>query len=438
MAITSTTIDLVFCPAVDEQCMDHYDIYNANGDVLLGTTDSEDFTYRVTGLSPLTSYTFYAIAVDCAGNESLPSNNITVSTNNLPSPQPPDDVINLAVFNVTDTTANISWDAIVDWGDNPMGGYNIYHSNGTLFHQTVGVNAYYDPTNLVASTTYNLKVKAYDSLGIESANFSNTITFTTDPTPAQVPTTPTNLVIVDTHAYSVDLSWDASTFPNGVGGYTVHDELGTLLSTIPTSQTTWTEIGLSSNTTYSFKVRAYGADTLVSGFSNIVTTTTTTVVETTNNYGSVASFIPSFGSDWVNVPNILSSGSGASSVIPAYGETDRLYANGFGFAIPGTAIVTGIQMEVYRGALYGYVNGGLVQLMTSNVPIGNPKYFSGTFNTLGELKTYGWDSDMWGTTLTAADVNSPFFGCSLICSNGSVQDEPLIDYLRLKVFYVMP
>ena len=53
-----------------------YDIYK-NG-VYIASTNT--IKYTVTGLTPATTYTFYVIAKDKAGNKSVPSNIVTITT----------------------------------------------------------------------------------------------------------------------------------------------------------------------------------------------------------------------------------------------------------------------------------------------------------------------------------------------------------------------
>jgi chitinase len=53
-----------------------YDIYK-NGVYIASTNNIK---YTVTGLTPATTYTFYVIAKDVAGNKSAPSNFVTITT----------------------------------------------------------------------------------------------------------------------------------------------------------------------------------------------------------------------------------------------------------------------------------------------------------------------------------------------------------------------
>jgi chitodextrinase len=73
---TDTTTDLSWTASADNIAVSGYDIYQDGN--LIGS--SFGTTYTVTGLSPLTSYDFYVVAKDAAGNTSGNSNTVTVQT----------------------------------------------------------------------------------------------------------------------------------------------------------------------------------------------------------------------------------------------------------------------------------------------------------------------------------------------------------------------
>lgn len=73
---TDTTTDLSWTPSSDNVSVSGYDIYQDG--VLVATSFTANFT--VTGLTPLTSYDFYVVAKDAAGNTSGNSNTVTVVT----------------------------------------------------------------------------------------------------------------------------------------------------------------------------------------------------------------------------------------------------------------------------------------------------------------------------------------------------------------------
>ncbi|MEM6721393.1 MAG: GEVED domain-containing protein [Bacteroidota bacterium] len=73
---TDTTTDLSWTASTDNVAVSGYDIFQDG--VLVASSFSTSFT--VTGLTPLTSYDFYVVAKDAAGNTSGNSNTVTVQT----------------------------------------------------------------------------------------------------------------------------------------------------------------------------------------------------------------------------------------------------------------------------------------------------------------------------------------------------------------------
>ena len=76
---TTSTTALSWSGATDNVGVVSYDVYNG-ANFLINTSAT---TYLVTGLSPLTSFTFTVRAKDASGNASIPSNAVTITT--LPS-----------------------------------------------------------------------------------------------------------------------------------------------------------------------------------------------------------------------------------------------------------------------------------------------------------------------------------------------------------------
>ncbi|OAB42327.1 fibronectin type III domain-containing protein [Paenibacillus glacialis] len=93
----------------------------------------------------------------------------------------------------------------------------------------------------------------------------------------QAPSTPANLQATGTTTSSITLAWNASTDNVGVTSYDVYQG-STLLSNVSGSTLTYTNTGLSANTTYTYKIKAKDAAGNVSAFSNQISATTDVVV----------------------------------------------------------------------------------------------------------------------------------------------------------------
>lgn len=165
---TFTTTNLSWSGATDNVAVTGYDVYKDG--VFLASTAST--SYAVTGLTASTTYAFYVTAKDAAGNVSVNSNtvNVTTPTPDTTAPTAP----TLSASGTTSSTTNLSWSGATD--NVAVTGYDVYR-NGSLIGSTTSATTY-AATGLTASTTYTFNVKAKDAAGNVSAN-SNTVSVTT-------------------------------------------------------------------------------------------------------------------------------------------------------------------------------------------------------------------------------------------------------------------
>jgi len=81
------TVDLIWNESTDNIVITGYDIYNADNNKLITTTDT--IGHKLTGLKENTKYSYYIKAHDAAGNVSDKSNTLTLSTSACPvTPSP--------------------------------------------------------------------------------------------------------------------------------------------------------------------------------------------------------------------------------------------------------------------------------------------------------------------------------------------------------------
>jgi chitodextrinase len=236
--------------------------------------------YSDTGLLAGTIYNYRVGATDAAGNRSGYSAVATATTLALPDTTAPTAPTGVAVSGVSTNRVNVSWTASTD--NVGVTGYLVERSQGsgsTTFTQvgTSGGTNYSD-TGLQAGTVYNYRVRATDAAGNRSA-YSAVVTATTLALPdTTAPTAPTGLAAQAASSSQINLSWTASTDNVGVTGYRVERRRGssgsfTQIGT--TSGTTYNSTGLSSRTSYSYRVRATDAAGNLSGYSNVASATTT-------------------------------------------------------------------------------------------------------------------------------------------------------------------
>lgn len=143
---------------------------------------------------------------------------------------------------------------------------------------------------------------------------------------------------------------------------------------------------------------------------------------------------------WLNVNNALTEdgafaecdnlGPGGGGLAP-----DQLLLRGMGFAIPSTAVIDGIKLEVKCNATRGSTpqvylayNGGTTKSPTSNNP---------NWGTTGLVwLTYGSSTELWGKTWTPADINNANFGASVAAMPFSGSGWSIyVDAVRITVYW---
>jgi hypothetical protein len=131
----------------------------------------------------------------------------------------------------------------------------------------------------------------------------------------------------------------------------------------------------------------------------------------------------------------------APALAPNRPASNYLYASGFEFNLPASALVRGITVFVERSSLAGYgivdqhvqlVRGGALQ------PVDRPRSDRWTATDL--LVAYGGADDLWGQGWTAADLNAPGFGLAFAARFADIagNDWPQVDEIRIQVDYTCP
>jgi fibronectin type III domain protein len=179
----------------------------------------------------------------------------------LPPPPP----TNLTAQAVSSSEIDLSWTASSDL---LLTGYKIERStNGgstwnTIVSNTGTTATTYSDTGLVHSTTYTYRVSAIDPLGTSSpSNTASATTFNVKPS------NPTGLTATATSSSQINLSWTAPSDNGGsaITGYKIERSTdgGSTWSTIVASTgstlTSYSDTGLQSSTTYTYRVSAINA-----------------------------------------------------------------------------------------------------------------------------------------------------------------------------------
>jgi hypothetical protein len=146
------------------------------------------------------------------------------------------------------------------------------------------------------------------------------------------------------------------------------------------------------------------------------------------------------GKAWVNPANAKLSDNvyATCEISTALVDTQTLFAKKFGFAIPGGAVITGIVAEIERKAPAGAtVNDWSVKLAKAGVLSGTDHAKATYWPESDTVETYGSSTDLWGLTLTPADVNAEGFGIGLRAINvvTIAAANLTVDAIKLTVYY---
>ncbi len=164
-----------------------------------------------------------------------------------PDTTPPAKVTGLTATTVSYNQIDLSWNAN---SESDLDHYNVYR-DGTKIAETTGTT--YSDTGLSPETTYTYEVSAVDTSGNEGEK-SDPASATTDSAPPDTtpPAKVTGLTATPASTTSIDLSWNANT-ESDLDHYNIYRD-GVKIA--ETTSTSYTDTGLSPNTSYTYEVSA--------------------------------------------------------------------------------------------------------------------------------------------------------------------------------------
>lgn len=225
-----------------------YEIYR-NGVFLSSTIFT---TYSDEELLPLTTYTYYVLAVDNCGNKSAQSPTASAKTTS-PDKTPPPVPGGLAGQSPDPATINLTWTAVTDEaGGSGLAGYEVYRNGIYLTGTTVPA---FTDSELEPSTTYNYAVLALDNAGNKSV-LSPAVAVQTGSYDTVAPPAPGNLTAQVVDPNTVSLGWPQvqdNEGGSGMAGYEVYRNGVFLQATLFTN---YSDEGLQPLTTYTYYVKA--------------------------------------------------------------------------------------------------------------------------------------------------------------------------------------
>ena len=238
-------------------------------------------TYSDTGLTPATTYGYRVRAVDAAGNLGpYSATGIGVTPADTTPPGAP---ASLTATAAGTSQVNVAWSAASD--DVGVAGYRVERCTGSgcsSFAEIVALGpgaSVYSDIGLAAGSTYGYRVRAVDAAG-NLGSYSAVATATTQAPDTQPPTVPGGVSAVGSGTSQVTLSWTASTDNVGVSGYPIERCQGSgcsnfaVVASAAAGSTSFVDSGLSTATSYSYRISAVDAAGNSSGPSAVTTATT--------------------------------------------------------------------------------------------------------------------------------------------------------------------
>lgn len=141
------------------------------------------------------------------------------------------------------------------------------------------------------------------------------------------------------------------------------------------------------------------------------------------------------GSAWSNPSNVSSDdGNNATVNLGFFGSSEYLNITGFGFSIPTDEEILGVIVTVNksRSSFLSYVGDSDVRLIVGGSRTGSSRASGTNYPIFESAVSYGADADLWGTTLTPAQVNSSNFGVA-IASNTLFGGTAQIDHVTITI-----
>ena len=144
---------------------------------------------------------------------------------------------------------------------------------------------------------------------------------------------------------------------------------------------------------------------------------------------------------WVNPTNIYADDATRASITATSFDTNDysqvLTATLFANAIPTGSVIKGIKVEIDKYHANGDVIDAVVQLTKDNTTrVGDNKADTSThWPDADSAVSYGDNTDLWGTTWTPEEINSPNFGVHIVAQAHGTDSDAYIDFVRITVYY---
>jgi MSHA biogenesis protein MshQ len=206
-------------------------------------------------------------------------------------------------------------------------------------------------------------------------------------------------------------------------------------------------VGLA-NGTYCWRARAVDAVGVTGPWSatrNVIVNTPAIVSQTRSPAaaGNCTS-LGGPGANWTNPGNAFSSNNAYATASVDGTTTDPLQCLNYGFSIPLTAVIAGIEVSVERRS-NSTANGGSrdasLFLVKAGVQAGNNGATATIYTTADVVEVHGGATNLWGTTWMPAEINAANFGALFTATKPSAAGAAhtiSLDHISITVYYYVP
>ena len=150
------------------------------------------------------------------------------------------------------------------------------------------------------------------------------------------------------------------------------------------------------------------------------------------------------GANWTTPGNAFSSNNAYATASVDGTITDPLQCLNYGFTIPLTAVIAGIEVSVERRSS-STANGGsrdaLLFLVKAGAQTGSNGARAVVYTTVDMAALHGAPTDLWGTTWTPAEINAANFGAVFSATKPNAAGAAhtiFVDHISITVYYIVP
>jgi plastocyanin len=352
-AISSSQINLKWTASTDDVGVTGYKIFRNSVQVGTSTTAS----YSDTGLSPSTTYSYTVSAYDAAVNSSNLSNGFSVATLSINTAP-----VSIIDFAFTPNSITVPVGTTVAWTNMGTRSHTVTENTGSFDSGTILPEAQ-SFHQFTVPGTYPYHCSIHTSM-------VGTV-IVTPPLDTTAPSIPTNLSGTTISSSQINLTWTASTDDVGVTGYKIFRN-GTQVGASTT--TSYSDTGLTANTTYTYAVYAYDA-------AGNNSTQSSSVSVTTLASSPSPTFINEYETSWnsATTPKTTASFSVQAG--------DVLVASAMTEDAPITASISGGSLTWTQQQVVNVNGYGWLSIWTATVDIN--KTMTVTFTRGGRVGDYG-------------------------------------------------